>query len=288
MSLRGTLLDLGLGELLQLAALARKSGVLELHCGPDSSWIGFTSGGIVRLARSHGALEPKQVLREAGMEDEPDPERRAFCIQDAAVQALLEMFEWTDGSFTFHTGADPNAAWPGPSGLVLDPPISPQFVALEGARFDDEAPRPAAAQAGGSRSKSGPPAVIVVDDDLPLLERIKLALAPSGRPVHIFRSSADGLARLKQYLVRGEIPALVLGSGACDPLEPRRRPGWRALARRARSLVPGIRLILILPEPPAEASEATAVLPQPPPGPLTGEDTEEFLRKLADFLGLRA
>jgi hypothetical protein len=252
MSLSGTLRDLPLAELLQLAALLRKSGVLEIRAPLGRVWIGFKDGAVVRVARSDGSLDRKTLLIAAGLDSGAPDATADPVLQEAAFTALVELLAWEEGAFGFDTDRDPFAAWTGPDGVELREPVSPQLVALEGTRLGDEqgdgdAPsdsaerRPAPAQAL-------PGCAIAIDEDFAMLEQIKRALGAEGVHVHILQSSADGFARFKQYLLRGEVPALVLGAGVSDPLTPGPAGlGARALARRVQVLAPSARVVILAP-----------------------------------------
>ncbi len=251
MSLTGTLRDLPLAELLQLAALLRKSGVLEIRAPLGRVWIGFGDGAVVRVARSDGSLDRKTILLAAGLEASAPDEAADPVVQEAAFTALVELLAWHEGAFSFETQSDPFAAWSGPEGVALREPVSPQLVALEGTRLGDEQAE-SGAPSGASASapaRSLPGCAIAIDDDLRFLEQIKQALGSEGVRVHILQSSADGFARFKQYLLRGEVPALVLGAGVSDPLTPGPAgQGARALARRAHALAPAARVVILAPE----------------------------------------
>lgn len=252
MSLSGTLRDLPLAELLQLAALLRKSGVLEIRAPLGRVWIGFKDGAVVRVARSDGSLDRKTLLIAAGL-DAAAPDATADpVLQEAAFTALVELLTWQEGAFGFDTERDPFAAWTGPDGVELREPVSPQLVALEGTRLGDEQgedrAQPASAEVHPAASRALPGCAIAIDEDFAMLEQIKLALAAEGVHVHILQSSADGFARFKQYLLRGEVPALVLGAGVSDPLTPGPAGlGARALAKRAHVLAPSARVVILAP-----------------------------------------
>lgn len=105
----------------------------------------------------------------------------------------------------------------------------------------DEKPEPALAEAGLAASAAelaratapaAPPiAIVAIDPDLPSLEWLKAALAPASPRIHIFQRSDQGVQRVRQYLARAEVPAVVLAvdappdpvSGARDVAEMVRR-----------------------------------------------------------------
>ena len=289
MSLSGTLDELALAELMQMAALASKSGLLQIEAGGVTVRLGFERGMVMRVARSDGSLDRKQILEDAGLAPDSVGEEVEKRLQESAIDSLLEVMTWTEGRFEFDMVDDPGETWSGPDGVELPCSVSPQFLALEGARLDDEsssagmpaspAPEPTASVLRATGT------LIVIDRDLGLLEGIKQGLADSGIYVHIFQSAEDGLARFKQYLLRGEIPALVLGEGVFDPVEPRRRPGSVALAKRVRSLAPAVGVVHLSWEATAPAGPIDIVLAPPDRREPMDESTADFVERLRRVLG---
>jgi hypothetical protein len=288
MGLSGTTNDLSLPELLQMTALSGKSGVLEIRGASAVVWLGIRSGVVVRVSRSDGSLDRKQLLLAAGLAPTAQPDETEPVVQEAALGALLEVFGWQTASFSFDAEADPFGTWEGPPGVRVPDPISPQFLALEGMRLGDERDAgPDARETAPRPEPAGPPpaAVIAIDRDLELLEQVKRALASDRLPVHILQSSADALARFKQYLLRGVVPALVLGDGAYDPVTPgAEAAGARGLARRARSLASRTRVVLV---------GAAAAPPGAPPDPVVERpasadpgDARDFADRLRRSLGV--
>jgi hypothetical protein len=309
MSLGGRLSDFSLPELLQVVALSRKTGTLEI-CGEHGAvaWLGLREGAIVRVALDDGSLEPGQVLEKRGVDASAPRAQVDAILWESALDALLRLFDWREGDFTFEACADPTGAWRGSAGIVLPTPVSPEYLALEGARLADESepslpslrlPQPARAPGAGSvpradvrappqaeppRARACTRPVICVDRDLRLLERIKGALADGPEAVHIFQDSASALHRLKQYVLRGENPALVLGSDLEDPLDPRRGLGWKRFAERVRALSPHVRIAVIA-EGPGNPPAHVAWLARPPAGRATEADMSDFLQTLRGALG---
>jgi hypothetical protein len=164
MSLVGSLEDLGLGEILQIISLSRKSGTLELRSDQREGHILFRDGEI-RGASLQGQpadladllvdrkVVPKEevdrLLGHARDRREPFEELlirhgvltverldglRLECVEDA----VLSMFRWVTGEFSFEVHAR-HALEPDTAGLTLSHGINPQFLALEGTRLQDEA-----------------------------------------------------------------------------------------------------------------------------------------------------
>ena len=434
MSLAGNLSDLSLPELLQVVALSRKTGALEI-CSEEGgvAWLGLRDGGIVRVALESGDLDRDEILKKAGLAEGGDSDVAAAMLWDAAVQAILGIFDWHEGDFTFEPLDDPALQWRGPQGILLPSPLSPEFLALEGARLEDEnaaqsgaesdvmfegeqdfstsmtdpaplvsdpvpgdeeladdasegevaeaelddeeeveeeeeeieeaepeddeslaaAPSvpevepPAGADPGPPpelsavakpqptsepadddtpvrlskgltppvsrpsvrdpdatmvaslplasdepvttevRRPAGPPklptSLICIDPDLQLLERLKSGLADKPVRVHIFQSAADALARFKQYVIRGEIPAVVIGSTIEDPLDARQGLGWRRFAGRLLAIAPRLRLVVLAKPNEKVAAPGLVVLHRPEPRPKPA-DVESFVRALTDAL----
>jgi hypothetical protein len=132
-----------------------------------------------------------------------------------------------------------------------------------------------------------PASLICIDSDLPLLERLKGGLAGQPIRVHIFQSPADALARFKQYVVRGEIPAVVLGSGVEDPIDARQGLGWRRFAGRMLAIAPRMRLVVLAKMNEKVAAPGLVVLNRPEARPKPG-DVEHFLRALTHALATGA
>ncbi len=404
MSLAGNLSDLSLPELLQVVALSRKTGALEIcseHGGV--AWLGLRDGGIVRVALESGELDRDAILKKAGLGEGGDSDVAAATLWDAAVQAILGIFDWSEGDFTFEPLDDPALQWRGPQGILLPSPLSPEFLVLEGARIEDEnaersaegrasgealttsfelepepepvesfeveaedadaeaapepepshsapiiepppeeepppelealslhperadddtpirlrrnltpvSPRPRApdpdatvvqatpfgsSNAGTeaapprespARASKLPPSLICIDADLPLLERIKGGLADKPMRIHIFQSPADALARFKQYVIRGEVPAVVLGSGVEDPLDARQGLGWRRFAGRMLAIAPRMCLVVLARAGEKVAAPGLTVLQRPQARP-SAADLDVFLCAMIDALASSA
>ncbi len=103
------------------------------------------------------------------------------------------------------------------------------------------APRPPA----GPKAGAGPLPVIAVDRELRVLEWVKRALAPVPVRVHIFQRSEQAIARIRQYLVRGELP-LVLLSTETPPDPISRANDWSEIAARLRAQVARFPLVLLV------------------------------------------
>lgn len=358
MSLAGNLSDLSLPELLQVVALSRKTGALEI-CSEQGgvAWLGLRDGGIVRVALEDGDLDRDLILKRAGMGDDPDSDVAEATLWDAAVQAILRIFEWTEGDFTFQPLDDPALQWRGPKGILLPSPLSPEFLALEGARLEDEnaslaasarareadavaeefaspveappeadesepesehptqteavpspladnettfthrtplvvaeaapapEPEPEPAQAPPSRR---PGVLICVDADLAILERLKRSLHSETTRIHIFQSATDALQRFKQYVVRGETPALIVGSMIEDPLDAHQGLGWRRFAGRMLGIAPRLRLVVVARSGEQVAAPGMSVVKRPDPKIASELDYQAFVVEIERALDASA
>jgi hypothetical protein len=112
------------------------------------------------------------------------------------------------------------------------------------------APAAAAAAAPGTAPDAAArapeaPAVIAVDRELALLEWIKGALSGVTPRVHIFQRSEQAIARIRQYVARGELPTVLLTSATPpDPVSGAR--DWEEIAARLRQQIPNVPIALLV------------------------------------------
>jgi hypothetical protein len=163
MSLIGSLEDLGLGDILQIIGLSGKSGILTLRCEEGEGWIVFR-GGLICSARIKDGptdlrelLVSRQVVPEAQLEGlcqearsrglplEPVVLEHTFLDADGLnalrrehiEHAVVALFHWHSGQFSFEMREADSEDESGETGLSRGG-IQPQFIALEGARLEDE------------------------------------------------------------------------------------------------------------------------------------------------------
>jgi hypothetical protein len=334
MSLVGSLEDLGLGDILQIVHLSRKSGVLLLRGDAGEGQILFEQG-LVRAATTRDApqslrelLAKEQALPADALAAASQEARRsgtplaaviaaqgllaASALEElrarAIADAVTRMFRWQGGEFSFEVreGAANDDE------LAIVPGLNPQFLALEGTRRADEAqaedtpdlapmapeaelslsgadakppvaieapaevrkPEPAApeAEAPSAPRVSQPAPVVVIDPSLPVLEWMKAALAGHAR-VHTFQHTELGIQRIRQYLVRQELPVVILSahtppdpvSGARDAFE---------VGARLRRQAPRLPIVLLhsagteVPKKGARGGAPNAVAARPKDGAL--------------------
>jgi CheY-like chemotaxis protein len=169
MSLVGNLEDLGLGEILQIVSLSRKSGVLSLYSRGREGKIVFRQGQVIRATiegvQSHlGQLLLKkgvitdstlqqalsQQSHEGGEERLGDILTRCFSVPADLVEEVVReqientvyaLFSWDEGSFDFELRDNVDAQdqpCQDPAQCFLERGLNPQFLAMEGSRILDE------------------------------------------------------------------------------------------------------------------------------------------------------
>lgn len=168
MSLVGNLEDLGLGEILQIVSLSRKSGILQLDSRDREGRVIFEDGQVIRATSSTFPENIGDLVLRAGLAD-MDTLKKALAIQhksddgrrvgdvlvsefgvdreaiDTAVREQVEkvvysFFSWDEGAFSFELG-DPGelaATNFNPLQFMLDSGLNPQWLAMEGSRILDE------------------------------------------------------------------------------------------------------------------------------------------------------
>lgn len=168
MSLVGNLEDLGLGEILQIVSLSRKSGVLQLNSRDRDGRVIFHDGQVIRASASTFPENIGDLVLRAGMADmetlkkalviqqESNDDRRIgdvlvsdFGVDREAIETAVReqvekivysFFSWDEGAFSFELG-DPGelaATTLDPLQFMLDSGLNPQWLAMEGSRILDE------------------------------------------------------------------------------------------------------------------------------------------------------
>ena len=168
MSLVGNLEDLGLGEILQIVSLSRKSGVLQLNSLDRDGRVIFHDGQVIRASASTFPENIGDLVIRAGMVDivtlkralviqhESDDGRRIgdvlvsdFGVDREAIETVVReqvekivysFFSWDEGAFSFELG-DPGeiaSTTLNPLQFMLDSGLNPQWLAMEGSRILDE------------------------------------------------------------------------------------------------------------------------------------------------------
>lgn len=168
MSLVGNLEDLGLGDILQIVSLSRKSGELVLHSQNREGRIVFKNGHVNQAGSSvfrenlgdllvrHGIVTNDVIKQAADLQRTLFPSQRIGTILterfdvpketiDSLVKEQIEkivysFFSWNIGTFAFDLGDSNELAATSfdPMQFMLDQGLSPQWLAMEGSRILDE------------------------------------------------------------------------------------------------------------------------------------------------------
>lgn len=169
MSLEGKLEELGLGEILQIVSLSRKTGVLSLSSRGKDGSVFFRHGQVIRASSSNYKQSLGDVLVQKGVIDLPLL-RKSLALQQengfrqclgvilvenfGVSQEIVEevireqienivftLFAWSEGIFKFEV-RDPaeivDDMKMDPLQFMLDQGLNPQFLAMEGTRILDE------------------------------------------------------------------------------------------------------------------------------------------------------
>lgn len=164
MSLIGSLEDLSLGDILQILSLSQKSGLLVLRTDEGEGRIALRGGLVSGAATKCGPNDLRDVLVAGGFVAETDfdaaeatadfgdqslvellvaaevvtAEKLDALRRQAVENAVIAMFGWTAGDFSFDSRGVPTPEDPQ---LVLDVGINAQYLAMEAVRRDDESDR---------------------------------------------------------------------------------------------------------------------------------------------------
>ena len=168
MSLVGNLEDLGLGEILQIVSLSRKSGILELKSLDREGRVVFRDGEVIRATATtlpenlgdilfRRELVDLETMKQALVIQQKEGHTRRFgeilvgefgldkdtveaAAREQVERVVYSFFGWSEGSFAFELGdpEDVPVASLNPLSFVLDNGLSPQWLAMEGSRILDE------------------------------------------------------------------------------------------------------------------------------------------------------
>lgn len=168
MSLVGNLEDLGLGEILQIVSLSRRSGVLSLESRGRRAHIVFRNGQVTRATAStcqqsigevlirNGVIDLTMLRRALQHQAEEGHRQLLGCIMierfgidaeaiEEVVREQIEsvvysLFLWAEGGFEFDLQEVPefDATSLDPVQFMLKQGLNPQYLAMEGSRLLDE------------------------------------------------------------------------------------------------------------------------------------------------------
>ena len=169
MSLVGNLEDLGLGEILQIVSLSRKSGSLSLHSRGREGKIVFRNGQVVsansssfqeslgELLVQKGVVDRQALKKALAIQQQEECRERLgailinrFGVSDELIEKLVgeqiekvvySLFAWSEGSFDFElqdTVEVLDVTHLDPLQFMLEQGLNPQFLAMEGSRLVDE------------------------------------------------------------------------------------------------------------------------------------------------------
>lgn len=169
MSLVGNLADLGLGEILQIVSLSRKSGVLTLQSRGRQGVVVFRFGQVVRATASsiryflgeellkRGVVDQEclnkalQVQQASAYKERLGPilinrfhvpvEKIEAVVREQIERVVYSFFSWDEGNFEFELQDDIETiddSRVDPLQFMLQQGLNPQFLAMEGSRIIDE------------------------------------------------------------------------------------------------------------------------------------------------------
>jgi FixJ family two-component response regulator len=168
MSLVGNLEDLGLGEILQIVSLSRKSGILSLQNHSREGKIFFHNGQVIRATSSafrenlgdllmrKGVVDVDTLKKALFLQRQSDPPPRIGqilwehmnvsrevieeTVKEQVERIVYSFFGWPEGTFSFELGesGDLVATHLNPLQFMLEQGLNPQWLAMEGSRLVDE------------------------------------------------------------------------------------------------------------------------------------------------------
>ncbi len=128
--------------------------------------------------------------------------------------------------------------------------------------------------------------LVVIDPELRALEWVKSVLAGLFVRVHIFQRCEDGVGRVRQYLSRAQVPAVLISSRIpSDPLY--QTAGLTELLRRLRTQAPRMPVLVMhdgSAEMPLGADGADAVVTRPTTGMLVDRRSQAEVAQQAEQL----
>ncbi len=272
MSLVGSLEDLGLGDILQIISLSRKSGVLLLRSDDGEGRFVFAKGRVTGAFCKGGPSDLRSLVVGSGAASDAAYAAAVRESQDRGVplddvlremtglagpkldalrvgnleRAAFTMFSWPSGEFSFDVRDDSDDVDPA---LCVAAGVDAQYLAMEGARLRDEEDRDAVEPVDASDPTSFADLGAELRDDgrpAPEVEAVAVAVAESG--------DAEDHALAAEALVEAEA---VVEALAVDEPTPAPEPADAAAERVAEVVAEHV-------EGPSHAAE---VVPEADDGP---------------------
>ena len=186
MSLEGNLEELGLGEILQIVSLSRKTGILFLSSRGRDGSVFFRQGQVVRATSAacqrslgevliqHGVIDLALLRKALAYQHE-----HGFCerlgvilvnkfaisqevvtevVREQIENTVYSLFFWKEGTFSFfvHDSIESvDDTKMDPLQFMLEQGLNPQFLAMEGTRILDEDQHPDEIVVPGNDSSAG-------------------------------------------------------------------------------------------------------------------------------------
>ncbi|HDR46907.1 MAG TPA: response regulator [Geoalkalibacter subterraneus] len=245
MSLVGNLEDLGLGDILQIVSLSRKSGVLSLQRKQDEGRIYFSNGQVIKAWSNSGYDNIGDLLSRKGLVTDRLLER-ALAIQrksgirkrigailcehfeiprdqieetvrEQTERIVYDFFTWDRGTFEFELGEPEELAATNfnPLQFMLEQGLNPQWLALEGTRLKDEGgeiyfSRKSEQQVSLGGSIDPQTRLVLVDDDCTTRDLLHSLLSQKGVNVAAFKDSRSLLDALAGWTPSKQSPPFVI------------------------------------------------------------------------------
>ncbi len=169
MSLAGNLEELGLGEILQIVSLSRKTGVLFLSSKGRDGSVFFRNGQVVRAVSSayqqslgdvliqKGVIDLAVLRKSLAFQQEHGFRERLgvilvknfgvlqdvieVVVREQIENVVYSLFAWAEGTFRFEVQSSieiVDGIKMDPLQFILDNGLNPQFLAMEGTRIIEE------------------------------------------------------------------------------------------------------------------------------------------------------
>ncbi|WP_052464738.1 response regulator [Geoalkalibacter subterraneus] len=245
MSLVGNLEDLGLGDILQIVSLSRKSGVLSLQHKQDEGKIYFSNGQVIKawsnndydnvgdLLIRKGLVTDRLLERALAVQRKSGIKKRIGAIlcehfkiprdqieetvREQTERIVYDFFTWDRGTFEFELGEPEEIAATNfnPLQFMLEQGLNPQWLALEGARLKDEGDevyfsRKSAQPVSPCGRIDAQTCLVLVDDDCTTRDLLSSLLRQKGVSVAAFGDSRSFLDALADWSPSQQSPPFVI------------------------------------------------------------------------------